>query len=378
MASPLYLTILIGPMVAVPAPKPLIDALVSAEVTVSATGKSGFSLTFTLANNSPLQTLFMLSGGLPIPFLRVILVITLGGLPQDIADGVIKHHEVSPDAMSGSSKLTLIGEDLTAVMDLVDFSGLPYPGMTPDLRVLTILAKYAPFGIVPVVIPVISPDVPVPVERIPTQKDTDLSYVQQLAREAGYVFYIEPGPLPGTNTAYWGPQVRIGIPQPALNVNMDTWTNVENLSFRYEPQTSVTPLVFIQEPFTKTTIPVPIPPLNPLDPPLGALIPLAQKVEMLKSTAKLNPAEAFMAGLARASETSDVVSGDGSLDVLRYGQPLRARALVGVRGAGIAFDGLHYVESAKHSIKPGSYKQSFTLKRNGLISTVPLVPSFSF
>jgi hypothetical protein len=108
------------------------------------------------------------------------------------------------------------------------------------------------------------------------------------------------------------------------------------------------------------------------------LIPLAQKVEMLKSTAKLNPAEAFMAGLARASETSDVVSGDGTLDVLRYGQPLRARALVGVRGAGIAFDGLHYVESAKHSIKPGSYKQSFTLKRNGLISTVPLVPSFSF
>src|ERR1700677_3899141 len=99
MASPLCLTILIGPMVAVPAPKPLIDALVSAEVTVSAVGRSGFSLTFTLANNSPLQTLFMLTGGAPIPFLRVILVVTLGGLPQVIADGVIEHHEVTPDAM---------------------------------------------------------------------------------------------------------------------------------------------------------------------------------------------------------------------------------------------------------------------------------------
>jgi hypothetical protein len=378
MASPLYLTILIGPMVAVPAPKPLIDALVSAEVTSSAVGKCGFSLTFTLANSSPLQTLFMLTGGAPIPLLRVILVVTLGGLPQVIADGIIKHHEVTPDAMGGSSQLTIIGEDLTAVMDLVDFSGMPFPGMAPDVRVLTILGKYAPFGIIPVVIPVISPDVPVPVERTPTQKDTDLSYIQQLAADAGYVFYIEPGPAPGTNTAYWGPQVRIGVPQPALNLNMDTWTNVESLSFRYEPQSSVTPLVFIQEPISKTTIPITMPSLNPLDPPLGALIPTAQKIEQIKDTAKLTPAEALMAGIARGSQTSDVVSGDGTLDVLRYGQPLRARGLVGVRGAGIAFDGLHYVESTTHSIKLGQYKQSFTLKRNGLVSTVPVVPAFAF
>jgi hypothetical protein len=378
MASPLYLTILIGPMVAVPAPKPLIDALVSAEVTVSAVGKSGFSLTFTLANNSPLQTLFMLTGGAPIPLLRVILVVTLGGLPQVIADGVIKHHEITPDAMGGSSQLTIIGEDLTAVMDLVDFSGLPYPAMTPDLRVLTILAKYAAFGIIPVVLPVVSPDVPIPVERTPSQKDTDLSYIQQLANDAGYVFYIEPGPAPGTNTAYWGPQVRIGIPQPALNVNMDTWTNVESLNFRYEPQSSVTPLVYIQEPITKTTIPIPMPSLNPLDPPLGALIPLPQKIEQIKDTAKLTPADALMAAISRSSQTSDIVSGDGTLDVLRYGQPLKARGLVGVRGAGTAFDGLHYVESTTHRIKLGQYKQSFTLKRNGLVSTVPVVPAVAF
>jgi hypothetical protein len=378
MASPLYLTILIGPMVAVPAPKPLIDALVSAEVTVSAVGRSGFSLTFTLANNSPLQTLFMLTGGAPIPFLRVILVVTLGGLPQVIADGVIEHHEVTPDAMGGSSQLTIMGGDLTSVMDLVDFSGTPYPGMTPDVRVLTILAKYATFGIIPVVIPVVTPDVPVPVERIPAQKDTDLSYIQQLADDAGYVFYIEPGPAPGTNTAYWGPQVRIGIPQPALNVNMDTWTNVESLNFRYQPQSSVTPLVFIQDPTTKATLPITMPSLNPLDPPLGALIPLPQKVEQIKDTAKLTPAEALMAAIARNSQTSDVVSGDGTLDVLRYGQPLKARGLVGVRGAGIAFDGLHYVESTTHRISLGEYKQSFTLKRNGLVSTVPVVPGVAF
>ena len=36
-----------------------------------------------------------------------------------------------------------------------------------------------------------------PVEQIPAQKGTDLAYIQQLAEEAGYVFYITPGPLPG-------------------------------------------------------------------------------------------------------------------------------------------------------------------------------------
>src|SRR5580704_3833005 len=337
MASPLYMTLLAGPVVAVPVPKPLIDALVSVEVTESATGRSGFQLTFTLGNNSILQTLFLLAGSAPIPVLRVILVVSFGGLPQVIMDGIIQHHEVVPDAMSGSSKLVVTGQDLTSLMDLIDFSGLPYPGMSPDIRVMTILAKYAVFGIIPEVIPVVTPDIPVPIEQIPSQKLTDLKYIQELANEAGYVFYTTPGPLPGTNQAYWGPQVRVGIPQPSLNVNMDSWTNVESLNFSYQPQNSVLPIVFIQEPITKMTIPIPIPPVTPFNPPLGVVVPIPQKVEQMKSTAQLNPAQALMQGMARAVQAADVVSGEGTLDVLRYGQVLRARSLVGVRGAGLAF-----------------------------------------
>jgi hypothetical protein len=378
MASPLYLTLLAGPVEAVPVPKPLIDALVSVEVTESATGRSGFQLTFTLADNSILQTLFLLAAGSPIPVLRVILVVTFGSLPQVIMDGIILHHEVVPDAMQGSSKLVVTGQDLSSLMDLIDFSGLPYPGMSPDIRVMTILAKYAAFGIVPEVIPVPTPDIPVPVEQIPSQKQTDLAYIQQLAHEAGYVFYITPGPLPGMNQAYWGPQVRVGIPQPSLNVNMDSWTNVESLNFRYQPQNSVLPIVFIQEPITKMVLPIPIPPVTPFNPPLGIAVPIPQKIEQMTSTAQLTPAQALMQGMARAVESADVVTGDGTLDVLRYGQVLRARSLVGVRGAGIAFDGMHFVDSTTHRLKPGEYKQNFVLKRNALISNTPLVPALPY
>lgn len=378
MVSPLYLTLLVGPMEPLPAPKPLADALVSVEVTESATGHCGFQLTFTLSDRGILETFFLLAGGAPMPILRVVLLVTYPGIPQVLIDGVVLHTEVQPDAMHGSSKLVVTGQDLTALMDLIDFSGLPYPGMSPDVRVLTILAKYAAFGVVPEVIPVPAPDVPIPVQRIPAQKSTDLQYIKHLASEVGYVFYLVPGPLPGMSRAYWGPQMRLGTPQTALNVNLDTWTNVESLDFRYEPRNSVLPIVFIQEPTTKVPIPIPIPPVTPFNPPLGAFVPPPQTIKPIPETAKLNPAQALMRGFAGSVESADVMTGEGTLDVMRYGQPLRARSLVGVRGAGLPWDGMHFVDKVTHNIKPGEYKERFVLKRNALIANTPVVPSLPF
>jgi hypothetical protein len=85
--------------------------------------------------------------------------------------------------------------------------------------------------------------------------------------------------------------------------------------------------------------------------------------------------QGIMIGLAKAAKWAEAVTGEGSLDVVRYGRLLKARQLVGVRGAGLAYDGLHYVKSVTHTIKRGEYKQSFTLSRNGLISTLPRVPA---
>ena len=378
MASALYLTLLIGPVQPIPAPKVLMDALTGAEVTVSATGKSGFQLSFTLANSSPLQLFFLLTMGAPIPLIRVILVAALGGLPQVIMDGVVKHHEVVPDAMQGSSKLVITGEDLTAVMDLTDSSGTPYPGLSPDLRVVSILAKYATFGIAPNVSPVVTPDVNTPAATDAKPEGHRPRLHSATGEGGGLCLFLLPGPLPGVSQAYWGPQIKIGVPQPALNVNMDSWTNVESLNFRYEPQNAVSPIVYLQDPLTGKVTKLAIPGANPLNPALGAFVPVAQKTEPLQYTAKLPSAQALMAGYAKAAETADVVTGDGTLSVLRYGGLLQARQLVGVRGAGLAFDGLYYVDSTKHQIKPGEYKQSFTLKRNALVSNVPFVPTAPF
>jgi hypothetical protein len=83
----------------------------------------------------------------------------------------------------------------------------------------------------------------------------------------------------------------------------------------------------------------------------------------------------MMAGLAYVSQHSDSVFGSGTLDVARYGRVLKSRQLVGVRGAGLPYDGLYYVKSVSHDIQRGAYKQSFALARNGLFSTLPVVPT---
>jgi hypothetical protein len=156
---------------------------------------------------------------------------------------------------------------------------------------------------------------------------------------------------------------------------MDVHTNVESLGFQFDGTSKVMPIVFVQNELTKITIPIPIPDISPLNPPLGLLPPFPARFEPMPDTARLNPVQAVMLGLAKAAKTSDAVTGTGSLDVLRYGRVLNARSLVGVRGAGEAFDGLYFVKNVTHQIKRGEYKQDFTLTRNGLISTVPRVPA---
>lgn len=376
MLKGVHLTLMIGPAVPIPVPRDVLDALTSVTVTTSDDRPSVFQLQFTLKTSSPLHTLFLLSGGSPIPLVRVVVIATINGTPQVLVDGVMTNHEIGPGSDAASATLTVTGEDLTRVMDYIDFSGIPYPAMPPEARVLLILAKYAAFGVIPLVIPSVLIDVPIPVQIIPRQQGTDLAYIRQLANEVGYVFYIDPGPAPGTSVAYWGPPLKVGIPQPALNAPpMDGFANMTTGSFTYRSDGKKLPVLFIQEPNSKAPIPIPIPDITPLNPPLGLIPPFPTGIEPIEGTAKYGPIRAALIGLARAARSADAVSATGSLDVARYGHILKARGLVGLRGVGLAFDGLYYVKSVTHNIKRGEYKQNFTLTRNGLISTVAKVPA---
>jgi hypothetical protein len=379
LLNSVQLTLMMGPIIAVPVPSTVLEALAEVEVTVNDLEPSGFKLTFSIDKQSPLQLLFLLTGGMPLLFMRCILVATVNGVANVLIDGVITQNELAPGDKGSNSTLTLLGRDLTAVMDQTNWSGFPFPACPREVRVALLLAKYAFFGLIPLVIPSIMLDITLPIEQIPAQQGSDLQYIRRLAEEVGYVFFIAAGPAPGTSTAYWGPQVKIGPVQPALNADMDAYTNVESLHFKFDQEKSKIPIVYTYVSQIGISIPIPIPPINPLQPPLGAIQPIPSNLlppdltSFRDDLSKLSVAQAFMMGVAAGSASSEVVSCEGSLDVTRYGGVLNARQLVGVRGAGYCFDGLYYVKSVTHKIKRAEYKQSFTLTRNGLVSTVQTV-----
>lgn len=367
------LTLMIGPAEPVPVSGAVLDALDSVKVISKAVGTSGFELQFKIDITSPLQTLFLVSGGASLPLVRVVVAVTVSGQTSVLIDGVMTNHSVSPDTKNGMTTLTISGEDLSRVMDYVDFSGIPFPAMTPDLQVLACLAKYTLFGVIPMVIPCVVPDITIPTMQILRQQGTDLAHIRRLADMVGYVFYLVPGPAVGSSVAYWGPQIKWGPVQPALSSDADAFTNVDSLSFAFSNEDTSLPILIIQEPITKAPIPIPIPDINPLTPPLGVVPPIPKHFPIINGVAKLPPVRALLIGLAKQAQQADAVTASGSLDVLRYGQVLNARSLVGVRGAGLAFDGMWYVTGVTHHLKRGEYKQDFTLSRNGLISTLPSV-----
>jgi hypothetical protein len=365
------LTLWTGPTVAVPAPVTLMEAIESVEVTHGDEGRSGFQLSFGMKRSGPTDLIDQPLLSLPLlqPFHRVVLLVTLGFVPQVLMDGIITHRELSGGGAGGGSTLVVTGEDVSVQMDLVERS-VEHPTQDETVIATKIIGTYPELGLIPMVIPPPSLDVPLPIERTPVQQGTDLEYLREMATRYGYVFYVAPGPAPLTNTAYWGPPVRAGFPQQALSMDMGPDTNVDRLSFRTNALAPVAVSGNVLDPMTGMA--VTLPPVIRIPGALAASPMLPQRqVKLRTSGASLTSALARALGTANSAD--DAVTAEGEIDAYRYGDVLQARGVVGVRGAGLTHDGLYYVKRVTHSIAPGRYQQRFTLTRDGTVATTPAV-----
>ncbi|WP_031372329.1 hypothetical protein [Lysobacter antibioticus] len=374
MVQGIHLTLMIGPAVPVPAPRAVVDALQSVEIT-SGKDKSGFQLSFGVGKDSMLLTTLLPAGYFDPITTRVVVMVTLGGFPHVLMDGLVTRQELAPSSEPGQSVLTITGDDLSTAMDLVELA-LPYPNMSSTVQAYQILARYAGLGIVPIVIPPFIPEQPIMTKKIEAQNGTDLEHLKKIADDSGFVFYVEPGPLPGQSIAYLGPNIRIPVPQPALSINMDAHTNVESMSFQLDGLAKETLLVNVHDPITgRLPLVIPIPSVNIFQLPLGARPTPPLKMVMSHDTGGDSTEFTLKKMLGRMLKgAANAITVSGSLDVLRYGHVLRSKLMVGVRGAGLAYDGLYYVDSVTHKIKRGEFKQNFELSRDGLISLTPKVP----
>jgi hypothetical protein len=369
------LQLLTGPLTFEAAPVEVVEAVREVQVTVNAGQRSGFQIKLALASGSALEA--MLADRALDPPARVLLVLHVDGTPTVLSDGVITRHDVTASNDPGGSTLSLTGVDVGQMMDLIDLTGLPMP-MPAEAQAAVLLAPFAAYGVVPVILPSVMVFARNPVEGIGVVQGTTWAHLTRLAEEVGYVLYLEPGPVPGMNVAYWGPELRLGDVQPALTVNSDAESNVESMSFSFDGTGKTVYFLTAFPPQVRVPIPLPVPDVSPLSPPLGQKYPVPLSYKRLTvdrhadrpsvGAARTDVAKAVMQGLAKAAQSSMVITGSGSLDVGRYGSLLQCRRLVGVRGAGTAYDGTYVVRSVTTSVKQGEVKQRFTLARNLQVS----------
>ncbi|HEU0013769.1 MAG TPA: hypothetical protein VFQ45_08800 [Longimicrobium sp.] len=359
--------LLVGDTVPLPPPHAVTTALAAAQVTTGGEDGDGFQLTFAAPRDGVMDYSIIKTLA---PFKRVVVSAVFGVVPEVLIDGVITHQQFTPSEEPGGTTLTVSGRDLSQMLDLEE-KNEAFPNQPDSVIAMRVLASYARYGILPRTTPTTA--VPVMLQLIPRQAETDLAFLRRMARRNGFVFYVEPV-APGVSQAYWGPENRAGMPQPALTLGMGAESNVRGLHFTQDALAPVGAEGSILEPTLGVTLP--IPPLPSLKLPPLALSPLpAERTRLMRETANASPTRAAAAMLAASSAAPDAVTAEGELDTARYGHALRARALVGVRGVGASYDGLWYVRSVTHDIRPGDYRQRFALSREGTMTTLPALPT---
>lgn len=370
-----HLTLMIGQGLPRPATALVMEHFASAEIAASDRERSGFELVFeagrsgTVAGQFPILAEPGLQAGA-----RVVITATIGLRPSVLMDGIVEQAEFTPSDDGKPAQLRVRGKDMSFVMDREEVEA-QHPAQGPGEIATLILLKYARYGVIPRVIPPVTAERPNPLDRVPMQRGTDFAYLTELAAAHDAIFTLIPGPAPLTSTAYWGPLPRLGLPQPAITTDMGPETNVSGLSIENAEAGAGTVAGEVQDRQSGRTVPVQS--IVPLRPPLAARPALANPATVRRSLFRTNgaptAAQAMGEAQAQSDASLDTVTVTGDLDTSVYGAILTPRGLVGLRGAGFDHDGFYYVQSVIQKIARGRWTQSFTLNREGVGTTTPIV-----
>lgn len=361
------LVLRMGPVIPLPVPDVISRALDSIEVTNDNETGDGFQMTFVVIKDKLLD--YTLLTNVFNPGFRVAIGVELGASTEVLIDGVIEHHQVQPGQGADGARLTVTGKDISSLLDREERNE-SYENQPDFVIVLQALARYPQLGFVPLVMP--TTEVPLSTDRIPRQAETDLTFIKRLASRNGFVFFIESGPI-GVNKAYWGPDYRSLDPQPALTKDLGPSSNLSSLNFSNDSLAPVAAQGVFIDPIFKMSIPIPQLPSLKL-PPRAADIQSALRTVKLRDASNKTVGQAATSALAASEGAAAVVSGEGELDTAKYGHVLRARRPVGLRGAGLSYDGYYNVQAVTHQIARGEYKQRFRISREGLGTTTQVLP----
>lgn len=367
----------IGDKVTRPVPAHVVAAIESLEIRQGDDGPSSWQIVFKIGRISREDVSdFSLFRDETIKlFNRIVMILHLYSEKKVLMDGLITQIQMQPSDEPGASRLTVSGEDIGVHMDFKE-KQRSFSDKTLREVIEEIVNEYffwfegnIDFSAAD---PIILDSRPDPALN---QDKTDRSFLAEQASSNGYVFFIRPTDIPEKNKVYWGKRLRMSGQNQSkpLSCQFGAFSNVESISFSYGGMQAFAMSGEVLERDGQTTF-IKSNTLT-LDPALAQDTKSAiRKTKLLRSTNDMSVGQAKAALQAEIDSAAvNIVTASGTLDTSRYGAVLEAGVIVAVRGVGYTFNGNYYVKSVTHSIKPGSYKQQFTLEREGVGSTIKTV-----
>ena len=195
--------------------------------------------------------------------------------------------------------------------------------------------------------------------------ETNINFILKRAKENAYDCYIIDDEL------YFGPPRLKSSPSPEkkIYVRAGRLTNTTNFQIKHDPHVAdEVEFVVLNDKGTDIEVIT----LKSKFTQLGTISSKRKKSNSSKNkwAAKTNstPTKAKVQALnqAKINQESFNITATGKLDGSLFGDVLHVGRTISVVGAGLSYDGIHYVDAVTHNFTSAGYIQNFALIRNGL------------
>jgi phage protein D len=187
------------------------------------------------------------------------------------------------------------------------------------------------------------------------QRGTDIQFLKSLATRNGFECYVELNPKTGEVEGHFHKPRLQQTTQGVLSVNLGPATNVNSFDARFDMLKPATVTaknvdVHVRDQQDANSD-------NPEDKQLGDSSTVADtsRQVLLGGTGLAQTGELQTAAQAEVDRSSWAITAEGDVNTVAYGEVLRAKRPVEVRGAGLQFSGTYYVEQVLHTFTGDGY-----------------------
>jgi phage protein D len=200
------------------------------------------------------------------------------------------------------------------------------------------------------------------------QRETDIQFLKRLALRNGFECYVDG------NTGYFQPPRLDSDPQPLLAVQFGADTNVNRFHLEVNALATTNVTMFQIDHDTKQVLDAISTPGNQkalgasaADSFLGA--GMTPGVVCIGKTVTTGSSEMTALCQGLYDEGEWFITGEGEVAANQYGNVLKPRGPVTIKGIGETYSGVYYVTHVTHVFTSDGYIQRFRVKRNGLQPT---------